>query len=246
MTASGEIADCFGRNHRSSLQPPAQPLPPTVTVPTLPAHGLSLQAGAPGSHASVTLQMSAPGTVSATVQQFAHNRWVTRGAQTLTAAQAGPVSLTLSPTMAGHALAAGRYRVLLQASANGQTSPAVIMPMTVALPANGPHGQPRMLSVTLAPRTIVWRKGGLPRMWLSYVLSRAATLNVTLNARVDGTWQQVAVFTRHSEAGAARVQLVGRWKGLLFPARKVQLQVSATAADMPSSTQTFAVTVRHG
>ena len=111
------------------------------------------------------------------------------------------------------------------------------MPMTVALPANGPHGQPRMLSVTVAPRTIVWRKGGLPRMWLSYVLSRAATLNVTLNARVDGTWQQVAVFTRHSEAGAARVQLVGRWKGLLFPARKVQLQVSATAAGMPSGTR---------
>ncbi len=69
---------------------------------------------------------------------------------------------------------------------------------------------------------------------------------MTLNARVDGASQQVAVFTRHSDAGAARVRLVGRWKGLLFPARKVQLQVSATAAGMPSATQTFTVTVLHG
>ena len=217
-----------------------------MTVPKLPAGGLQLQTGLPGSSASVYVQMSAPGTVNATVEQYIGDRWVTKGTQTLTASQAGPIRLTLGPSMAGRALPAGRYRVLLQASANGQTSPRVTMPMTVALPANGPHGQPRMLSVTVAPRTIVWRKGGLPRMWLSYVLSRAATLNVTLNARVNGTWQQVAVFTRHSEAGAARVQLVGHWKGMLFPARKVQLHVSATAAGMPSSTQTFAVTVRHG
>ena len=136
--------------------------------------------------------------------------------------------------------------MLLQASANGQTSPTVSLPLTVALPANGPHGQPRMLSVTLAPHTIVWRAGHAPRLWLSYVLSRAATLNVTLDARVHGAWQQVAVFARRSPAGAARVELVGRWEGLLFPARRVRLLVSATAVGMPSATQTFTVTVRHG
>ena len=198
-------------------QAPAKPQAPTVTVPTLPAHGLVLQAGSPGSRASVNVQMSAPGTVTATVEQYTHGQWITKGTQTVNASQAGPVSLTLGTSISGRSLAAGRYRVLLQASANGQTSPTVSLPLTVALPANGPHGQPRMLSVTLAPRTIVWRTGGVPRLWLSYVLTRAATLNVTLSARVNGTWQQVAVFTRDSAAGTARVQLVGHWKGLLFP-----------------------------
>ena len=225
---------------------PAKPLAPTVTVPTLPAAGLVLHAGSRDSRASVNVQMSAPGTVSATVEQYAHGRWVKKGTQTLNASHAGPVRLTLGASISGRALLAGRYRVLLGASANGQTSQAVSLPLTVALPANGPQGQPRTVSVTLAPRTIVWTAGHAPQLWLSYVLSRAATLHATLDARVGGIWQQVAGFAGHSAAGAARVQLVGHWNGRLFPARTVRLQASATAAGTSSATQTFTVTVRHG
>jgi hypothetical protein len=211
----------------------------------LPSGGLSLRAGGPGSQAAVTLQLSAPGIVTATVQQQRNGRWVAVGSQTLTATHAGQLQLLLGSRIAGHQLAPGHYRVAVQAKANGQTSQPVNLPLTINPPANGPHGQPRLLSLAVNPHTIVWRKGDrAPTLWLTFLLSRDATLQMSLQARIHGQWRQLAGASTHALAGADRVQLVGRWHGSLVPSRTVRLTVQATAANKASAAETLYVTVK--
>lgn len=124
-TASGDVAATLTLPSNDAGSPAAvaltgmgtnKPQAPTLAVPTLPAHGLVLQAGSPGSRASVNVQMSAPGTVTSTVEQYTHGQWVKKGTQMMNASQAGPIRLTLAASVSGRALPAGRYRVLLQVS----------------------------------------------------------------------------------------------------------------------------------
>jgi hypothetical protein len=175
-----------------------------------------------------------------------NGKWVPAASETLSANRAGQVDVVLGARISGRQLAPGRYRVVVQAQSGGQSSKPVDLPMTVKPPANGPHGQPRLLQVTMKPPTIVWRKGHrAPQLWLSFLLSRPATLQVTMQARVHGRWQQVAVATAHSGAGLDRLQLVGRWHGLMFPTRHVRLVVHATAAGRASVAKTFSLNIRH-
>ena len=135
----------------------------------------------------------------------------------------------------------------MQESANGQSSSVAERPLTIMAPANGPHDQPHLMSLAVNPHTTTWRQGlRAPRLWLTFLLSRNATLNMTLQARVDGRWQQVSGTSAHALAGANRLQLIGRWHGQMVPARVLRLTVRATAAGRTSVTKTFTITVRHG
>jgi Glycine rich protein/Abnormal spindle-like microcephaly-assoc'd, ASPM-SPD-2-Hydin/Protein of unknown function (DUF1573) len=226
--------------------PNPTPAPPTVTAPTLSGGGLTVQDGTSSSHADVTLQLSAPGTVTATVKRDEHGKWVVVGTQTIAAPKAGAVRLPLGSRAWGHALAPGKYRVTVRATSGGQTSKPLNLPLTVT-PANGRRGQPRLLSVTLAPTTLVWTDGQpTPKLWLTFTVSRAAVLQVSMLIKVRGVWQQMALTTTSVQAGPGRVQLVGRWGGLLVPARSIRLVVRARAAGMQSVSKTFNVRVRHG
>ena len=231
-------------------QTPAAPAPPatapTLTVPNAPTGGLTVQEGSATQPTGLTVQMSAAGTLTVTVEQDVNGKWVAAGTETVSAQQAGPVHVALGPSVSGHTLIPGHYRVVLQASANGQNGTPVSMPLTVKPPANGPHGQPRLLSVTVNPHSIIWRRAhSAPTLWLTFLLSRSATLQMTLQAQTHGQWRQVAAATTHVLAGSDRVQLVGRWQGRLVPARVLRLTVTARAAGQRSVTQTFYVTVRH-
>jgi len=158
--------------------------------------------------------VSAPGTLTVTIERNVGGRWVAAGTQTLTVKQAGNVPLTLGASFGGHQLAPGTYRLTVRASANGQSSAAVQLPLTVAPPANGPHGQPRLLSVAVKPHSIVWREGvPAPRLWLTFLLSRNATMQMSLEARVEGRWQQVSSTTAYALAGADRLQLLAGLSG---------------------------------
>jgi hypothetical protein len=231
-------------------QTPAAPAPPatapTVTVPNAPAGGLSVQEGLATQPTGLTVQMSAAGTLTVTIEQNVNGKWVPAGTETVSANQAGPVKVALSSSVSGHTLIPGHYRVVLQASSNGQSGTPVTMPLTVKPPVNGPHGQPRLLSVTVNPYSIMWQRAHrAPTLWLTFLLSRSATLQMSLQAQTHGRWQQVAAATTRVLAGSDRVQLVGRWRGRLVPARVVRLTVTARAAGQRSVTETFYVTVRH-
>jgi hypothetical protein len=80
---------------------------------------------------------------------------------------------------------------------------------------------------------------------MTLMLSRNATLNMTLQTFVGGRWRQLAHATTSALAGTDRVQLVGRWHGQMVPARVLRLTVQATAANQTSATRTFYVTVSH-
>jgi Glycine rich protein/Abnormal spindle-like microcephaly-assoc'd, ASPM-SPD-2-Hydin len=228
-----------------SPTPAPTPAPPTVTAPTLSSSGLTVQAGTSNSQAGVTLQLSAPGTVSATVTRYENGKWVAVGTETITAPKAGHVHLALGSRFSGHALAPGTYRVTITAASGGQTSKPLNLPLTVT-PANGPHGQPRLLSVALLAKTLVWTAGRpAPKLWLTFTASRAALLQVSMQVKVRDAWQQVALTTTNVKAGPGRVQLVGRWGGLLVPARDIRLVVHASAASMQSASKTLNVHIRH-
>ena len=83
-------------------QQPKPPTPPTVTTPVLPGGGLTVR---PGQHTPVNLQLSAPGTVTVTIEQHVGGRWVPAGTETLTATQAGPLPVALGTSFGGRHLA---------------------------------------------------------------------------------------------------------------------------------------------
>lgn len=147
-----------------------------------------------------------------------NGKWVTASSETVSTKQAGAVHIPVGAHLSGRTLAPGQYRVVLQSSANGQTGTPVTMPLTVKPPANGPHGRPRLLSVPLNPHSIIWRRAHrAPTLWLTFLLSRTATLYMTMQTHTNSHWQQVAAATTHVSAGSDCVQLVGRWHGRLPP-----------------------------
>ena len=94
--------------------------------------------------------------------------------------------------------------------------------------------------------TITWRRAhSAPTLWVTFLLSRASQLQMTLQAQSHGRWQQVAAASTRVLAGSERVQLVGRWRGRLVPARVLRLTVTASAAGQRSVTQTLYITVHH-
>ena len=219
---------------------------PTLTVPTLGAGGLTVQEGPGAAPTGLTVQMSAPGTLTVTIEQNVNGTWVTAGTETVSAQQAGALRIPLGATISGRTLAPGHYRLVLRASAHGQTGAPVTMQLTVTPPANGPHGRLRLLSVTVSPHAVTWQRAHrAPTLWLTFLLSRAAKLQMTLQAQTHGHWQQVAGTTTHVLAGSDRVQLVGRWRGRLVAARVLRLTITASAAGQRSVAETFYITVHH-
>jgi hypothetical protein len=121
-------------------------------------------------------------------------------------------------------------------------------PATVSAPVPTPPTStfPALTRQALSAQTVVWQTGhAAPRLWLSFTSSSAATLHVTLRSRVHGRWVQQDVITKHVTAGRDRVQLVGRWHGLLYAAGHHRLVTYTTAAGKRSKARTFDVTVIH-
>ena len=77
---------------------PHQPKPPTVTAPVPPGGSVTVR---PGKHTQVNLQVSAPGTVTVTIERHVGGRWVPAGTETLTATQAGPLPVALGTSFGG-------------------------------------------------------------------------------------------------------------------------------------------------
>jgi Cadherin-like beta sandwich domain/Protein of unknown function (DUF1573) len=124
-------------------------------------------------------------------------------------------------------------------------TPTTPTPPVTTPPTSTPR-PPVLAHQSLSARTVVWQTGHpAPQLWLSFTSSSAATLRVSLQYRVHGRWVQQSLYTKHVPAGRDRVQLVGRWHGLLYAASNARLVVCTTAAGRTSKSRTFRVTVIH-
>ena len=92
--------------------------------------------------------------------------------------------------------------------------------------------------------TVTWCKHcAYPNTRLNFRLSAGGDVRLTLLAKTDGRWKQVAVTTLHAHRGNNSFRIAGRWGGQLIPRRTIRLLVHVKRGTTWKPIRTVTLTV---
>jgi hypothetical protein len=136
-------------------------------------------------------------------------------------------------------------------SQDGQTASQSITytvhaPTPTAPPPPRPSTDLRLRGLHVSSHTVRWCHGcTFPRVRLSFTLTRAAAVHLTLSTRRHGKWRQVGTATSHRHAGHNRIRLAGRWHGKLVPRGTDRITFYAQTNHHRSRTHTITLHITH-
>ena len=111
--------------------------------------------------------------------------------------------------------------------------PPASQPTSAAPPTTNPPPTPAVPTVTLpvtisavklSKTTVIWCKHcTYPTTRLHFTLTAGTNLRLSLMAKVQGRWKQLAISMLHGHKGPNSVRLAGRWHGQLVPRRTIRI-----------------------